>query len=122
MPRRRRLVQSIVRGLYQAMILGILARDGPLHGYAIRRRIAELSGGLLDPSESTVYDALKSLEAAGLIEGSWMIGRMGGPPRKYYRVTEEGRREAGELCKMLRRVFEAVLSLACGVEARLGDC
>ena len=114
MPRRKRLVQSIVRGLYQAIVLGILAREGPLHGYALRKRIIEATGGLLEPSESTVYDTLKSLGKAGLVKGSWMIGAEGGPPRKYYRVTEEGIRELREVCQILRRVFDTAASLACG--------
>lgn len=43
-------------------------KDGPLHGYAIRERVRELSGRRERPGQGSVYGALRRLKESGLIE------------------------------------------------------
>ena len=50
----------------------------------------------------TVYPALRRLEAAGFIESGWSHRRVeqsGGPPRKHYRLTRQGRDRLAVLCE-----------------------
>ena len=64
--------------------------DGPLHGYAISTRAAELSSGDVRLTAGTLYGALERMETRGLIEidGEETVdGRL----RRYYRITSAGR-------------------------------
>ena len=64
--------------------------DGPLHGYAISTRAAELSGGEVRLTAGTLYGALDRMAARGLVEidsEETVEGRL----RRYYRITGGGR-------------------------------
>src|SRR4051794_20657345 len=76
------------------MVLGILA-EGESYGYAILRRINELSGGELDWTEGLLYPLLHRLERLGHVESSWQAVT-GERRRKYYRVTDQGVAELAE--------------------------
>src|ERR1051326_8892873 len=85
------------------MVLGILA-EGESYGYAILKRINELSGGELDWTEGLLYPLLHRLERLGHVESSWQ-SVTGGRRRKYYRITDKGRPELAEQ----RRQWAAVV-------------
>ncbi|TDD26381.1 PadR family transcriptional regulator [Actinomadura sp. KC06] len=64
--------------------------DGPVHGYGIIKRSQELSGGRIRLAVGTLYGALDRLAGDGLIA----VDReetVQGRPRRYYRLTEDGR-------------------------------
>jgi DNA-binding PadR family transcriptional regulator len=74
--------------------------DGPLHGYAVIKRVQELSGGRVSLAVGTLYGALERMTDGGLIE----VDReevVAGRPRRYFRATALGREsvqeEAGRL-------------------------
>ncbi len=66
---------------------------GAAHGYAIGDAIEEASGGAIEPTTGSLYQALKRMQDEGLLqkaptpEGE----RSGGPPRLYFQLTELGR-------------------------------
>jgi len=64
--------------------------DGPLHGYAIIKRAAELSGGRVRLAAGTLYAALDRLTTAELVstEREEVVN---GRARRYYRLTDAGR-------------------------------
>ena len=63
--------------------------DGPLHGYAILKRVEELSGGRTRMSTGTLYGALERLSAEGLLApGAEEV--VDGRPRRAYTLTEQG--------------------------------
>ena len=70
------------------MILAVL-EEGPLHGYAIIEALQARSGGALDLPTGTVYPALRRLERAALLSGSW--SSVGGRDRRTYTLTRAGR-------------------------------
>jgi PadR family transcriptional regulator PadR len=72
-----------------AVILGVLA-DGPLHGYAIVRRLKDSSDGLLRLGEGQLYPALHRLEKAALVTAVW-DAQEGKPSRRVYSLTDQGR-------------------------------
>jgi DNA-binding PadR family transcriptional regulator len=81
--------------------------DGPLHGYAISARAAELSAGAVKLTAGTLYGALDRMERRVLVEvdGEETVdGRL----RRYYRITTGGRqavtREADRLAAAARVV------------------
>ena len=98
----KKLGKELHSGLYSYLILSLLNREGELHGYAIRKRLAELSNGRLVPSEGALYDILKGLKKLGLVEDEW--AEVGGRPRKYYRLTELGREVLWELRDEIREI------------------
>jgi PadR family transcriptional regulator PadR len=67
-----------------------------IHGYALARELARLEGSSLTMSQSTLYRALRRLEARGALESRWepmaAVEKDGrdGPPRRYYRVSSSG--------------------------------
>jgi PadR family transcriptional regulator PadR len=77
-----------VRGHLDGLILAVL-EDGPRHGYAIIEALQVRSGGALDLPTGTVYPALRRLERAGLLSGSW--NTVGGRERRTYTLTRAGR-------------------------------
>jgi PadR family transcriptional regulator, regulatory protein PadR len=69
--------------------------DGPLHGYAISTRAAELSEGEVRLTAGTLYGALDRMAARGLVEidrEETVEGRL----RRYYRITGRGRDAVAE--------------------------
>ena len=82
--------------------------DGPLHGYAIMRRAAELSGGEVRLSTGTLYALLERAIAEGLVvAGEPYVEN--GRQRRDYRLTPDGR---GELETETRRLQRATRSVA----------
>ena len=76
-----------------AIILGALV-DGPLHGYAIVKRLQKHSDGLLKLGEGQLYPALHKLEKAGMVLARW-DQQEGKPSRRVYALTDGGREELG---------------------------
>ena len=107
--------QTLDRHL-QPTILAILA-DGPLHGYAIVERLAQLP--LMNgckPDRPGVYRALNAMERQGVVTHAWAPSE-NGPAKRPYELTSEGRaclgkwittlnryrQELGDLVAMMRR-------------------
>jgi PadR family transcriptional regulator, regulatory protein PadR len=81
--------------------------DGPLHGYAIMRRAAELSGGDVRLSTGTLYALLERAMAEGLVvAGEPYVEN--GRQRRDYRLTPEGRGELGAETLRLQRAARIV--------------
>ncbi|MFG1920351.1 PadR family transcriptional regulator [Cryptosporangium sp. NPDC048952] len=70
------------------MLLAVL-EPGPLHGYAVIEALRQRSGGRFDLPTGTVYPALRALERAGYLSGSWST--VGGRKRRTYQLTGSGR-------------------------------
>jgi len=73
------------------LILTIL-KEGKSYGYSIIQRVKDLSGGTLEWSDGMLYPVLHRLEKEGNIKSEWMI-TANGRKRKYYSITEQGKRE-----------------------------
>jgi PadR family transcriptional regulator, regulatory protein PadR len=99
-----KVTKDLVAASATPMVLGILA-DGESYGYAILRRINELSDGELDWTEGLLYPLLHRLERLGHVESSWQ-SVPGERRRKYYRITDSGLAELAEQ----RRQWDTVVS------------
>ncbi len=87
--------KHLVAASSEPLLLSLLSVEES-YGYAIIRRVSELSGGTLEWNEGMLYPVLHRLEKRGLIEARW--GKSDeGRRRKYYRATEAGRRAAVDL-------------------------
>jgi transcriptional regulator len=79
-------------GTLDLLILKSLDTMGPLHGYAIARRIERVAGGPLRLSQGAVYPALIRLEQEGWIATEWGISETNRRV-KFYSLTKPGRKQ-----------------------------
>jgi PadR family transcriptional regulator PadR len=84
------------------IVLAILA-EGDSYGYAILKRVRELSGGHMEWTDGMLYPVLHRLERLGHVEARWEVAESG-RRRKYYGITPGGRAQLAEE----RRQWQAV--------------
>lgn len=88
------VTKDLVAASATPMVLGILLQ-GESYGYAILKRVNEMSAGKLAWTDGLLYPLLHRLERAGHIESTWRTPP-GGRRRKYYRITHQGRVELAD--------------------------
>jgi PadR family transcriptional regulator PadR len=97
---------QLLPGTLYMMILRTLA-TGPLHGYAISRRIKQCSAGVLDVEEGSLYPALNRMLVKGWLEAEWGTSDTNRKAR-FYHLTDEGRKqlasEATEFDKLVNAI------------------
>ena len=80
--------KDLVAASATPLVLAILS-EGESYGYAIIKRVGELSGGELQWTDGMLYPLLHRLERNGLVEAVWGRSETG-RRRKYYRLTPAG--------------------------------
>jgi DNA-binding PadR family transcriptional regulator len=86
--------KDLVAASSTPIVLAILAeRDS--YGYAILKRVQELSEGRLEWTDGMLYPVLHRLERQGLVEARWEVAE-NGRRRKYYGITPRGREQLAE--------------------------
>ena len=107
----RKLQKELSAGTVSLALLALLARTAkPLYGYQIAKELDSYGGGL-PVKQGTLYPVLRSLETAGFLS-SEVEPSVSGPPRRYYSVTDEGRKALGfwrEAWIRTREFVDAVL-------------
>jgi PadR family transcriptional regulator PadR len=83
---------DVLQGTLALMTLKTLDVLGPLHGYAVARRIEQISGDLLSVNQGTLYPVLLKLEQEGSIASEWGVSENNRKAR-FYRLTREGRKQ-----------------------------
>lgn len=81
--------KDLVQGTLDLLILKIVALE-PMHGWAIARRIRQMSSEVLQVGQSALYPALHKLEQQGWIKAEWKISETN-RRAKYYSLTRAGR-------------------------------
>jgi len=84
--------RDVLQGTLALMVLKTLDVLGPLHGYAIARRIEQISGDLLSVNQGTLYPVLLKLEQEGSIAAEWGASENNRKAR-FYRLTRGGRKQ-----------------------------
>jgi PadR family transcriptional regulator, regulatory protein PadR len=85
-------LSEVPYGTLDLLILRTLEAMGPLHGYAIARRIEQVSGDSLQLSQGSVHPALTRLEQEGWIRTDWGISETNRKV-KLYSLTRSGKRQ-----------------------------
>ena len=102
---------DVLRGSLDLLVLKTLSL-APMHGWGITQRVQQISDGVLEVNQGSLYPALQRLEKNGLITSDW--GTTDNNRRaRYYRLTAAGRRALGAEVESWRRFaagLEAVLS------------
>ena len=92
------------------IILAILAR-GEDYGYDIIQKVKSISGGSLEWTDGMLYPVLQRMEMDGLITSAWKLSA-GERPRRYYTITDSGRRELESELVSWKNVWSALIRLA----------
>src|SRR5437870_11010202 len=107
----------LLQGTLDMLILKVAAL-GPIHGYAIVRRIQQISRDALEIRQGSLYPALYRLENRGWLKSEWKITE-GGREAKFYSLTKTGKQqlkaetaEWKRLCDAISLVLETV---DCGI-------
>jgi DNA-binding PadR family transcriptional regulator len=101
-----RIDKDLVAASATPLVLGILS-DGALYGYAILKRVSELSGGRMEWTDGMLYPLLHRLERLGYVSSSWGTSDAG-RRRKTYAITAAGRGVLAERQKQWTVVADAL--------------
>ena len=85
------MTQELLPGTLYMMVLRTLA-SGPLHGYAIARRIQDASRGGLQIEDGSLYPALNRMLVKGWLKAEWGTSENNRRAR-FYQLTPEGRKQ-----------------------------
>jgi PadR family transcriptional regulator len=103
---------DVLQGTLDLMILQTVATLGPLHGYAVAARLAQVSSGAIQVNMGTLYPGLLRLEQRGFVRAHWERTENNRRAR-YYSITAAGRRrldtEKAEWARM-SAIMQAVLT------------
>src|SRR5271155_883678 len=87
----RKFQKELNGGLVGLILLAVLDRSTEdLYGYEIAKRLANANEGISIFKEGTIYPVLRALSAGNLLT-SRIVPSYSGPPRRYYRITAQGR-------------------------------
>lgn len=98
--------RELARGTVELAVLSLLV-DRPRYGWDLISTMNETTGGSPEVKEGTLYPILHRLEDAGYVATSWEAeGR--GQPRKYYRITTDGKARLEVLRAEWHRLVEGM--------------
>jgi PadR family transcriptional regulator PadR len=87
----KKFQKDLNAGLVALVLLAVLdATHEDLYGYEIAKRLQKANEGEALFKEGTIYPVLRALSASGWLT-SRIVPSYSGPPRRYYRITDEGR-------------------------------
>jgi PadR family transcriptional regulator, regulatory protein PadR len=98
--------KDLVAASATPIVLGILA-EGDSYGYAILKRVQEVSGGKLEWTDGMLYPLLHRLERLGQVKATWGTSAEG-RKRRHYRITAFGREALAEQRRQWAAVTEAL--------------
>jgi PadR family transcriptional regulator, regulatory protein PadR len=102
--------KDVLRGTLDLLVLKTLSL-APMHGWGVSQRVQQLSSGVLEVNQGSLYPALQRLEKEGLITSDWGTTENNRRAR-YYEITPAGRRALGDELESWKRFaagLEAVL-------------
>jgi len=108
-----RWTQQFRKGSTRLAILQLVG-ERERYGYEIIAAIRDRTKGALELAEGNVYPALHALEAEGHITSTWREVEPGVPPRKYYRITAQGRAHRAALVQEWKDYAGAIARLLDG--------
>lgn len=97
---------DLVQGTLDLLILKTLSLEAK-HGWAIAKRIQQVSGEVLQVQQGSLYPALHRLEQQGWIKAKWMESETG-RQAKFYSLTASGRKQLEEETANWSRLSTAI--------------
>jgi PadR family transcriptional regulator PadR len=100
---------DLVQGTLDLLILKVLALE-PMHGWAIARRISQMSGEILQVGQSALYPCLHKLEQNGWIRSEWAVSD-NNRRAKYYTLTKAGSKALEKEASQWERLSGAISTI-----------
>lgn len=108
----KKFQKELNSGTSSLVLLSVLSRSGePMYGYQIAKMLEENGPEVPMMKQGTLYPVLRSLEESGLLE-STVEPSVSGPPRRYYKITKDGRTALSEwleLWKQTKKFVDSIL-------------
>jgi DNA-binding PadR family transcriptional regulator len=95
---------NLYKGSLSTIVLKLLADKGKMYGYQITRDVEQITSGELVVTEGALYPILHKLEAKGLL--SVEMKKVNNRIRKYYFITEKGKKETVNLLTEMKAYIE----------------
>src|SRR2546421_10030724 len=109
---------EVLQGTLDLMVLRTLAVMGSQHGFGLARRILQVSEGLLDLNQGTLYPALLRLEQRRWIKSRWGVSD-NNRKAKFYELTSRGRTQIAEETESWARTVSVMAKFLLKPEADL---
>jgi len=84
--------QEVLHGSLTLLVLRTLDTMGPMHGWGIARRIEQMSEGILELNQGTLYPALLRMQQMGWISSKWGASE-NNRRAKFYAITKSGKKQ-----------------------------
>ena len=97
---------DLVQGTLDLLILKTISLEAK-HGWAIAKRIQQISGDVLQVQQGSLYPALHRLEQQGWIRGKWEESETG-RQAKFYSLTAAGRKQLEQEAANWKRLSSAI--------------
>ena len=97
---------DLPQGTLDLLILKVIAL-GPVHGYAIAQRLEQVSRGVVQVPEGSLYPALHRLENRGFLVADWKETETG-REAKFYRLTRKGGKQLESETADWQRLIDAI--------------
>ena len=85
---------ELIKGTLKTIVLKLLSDSDKMYGYEITQKVKELTGGKIQLTEGALYPTLHAMEAQGILTTD--VVNVGNRIRKYYSVTETGKKVAND--------------------------
>lgn len=109
-----KFTQQIKKGVLEMIVLNIIQQKRT-YGYELIQKLEKEGESFFDLKEGTLYPVLYRLEDSGFIKASWHTEEGRTAPKKYYEITEEGRKILEEYRKIWAD-FKICVDRLCGEE------
>jgi PadR family transcriptional regulator PadR len=103
-----KLERELMRGAAPTAVMQLLS-SGEKYGYELVESLTNHTNGVLGIGQSTLYPLLYNLEAKGLVTSR--LDESGARPRRFYRLTQHGRRKLADDTRQWQALWEAFRSL-----------
>ncbi|EAR64947.1 Transcriptional regulator, PadR family protein [Bacillus sp. NRRL B-14911] len=98
--------KELLKGSIDILLLSLLSEKDS-YGYEMTKEIRKKSDEAYSMNEGTLYPALKRLEAKGFVTSYWHQ-ELEASRRKYYSITEDGRKELGKKLKNWNKISDLI--------------
>lgn len=95
---------NLYKGSLSTIVLKLLNDKGKMYGYQITREVEKITSGELVVTEGALYPILHKLEAKGLL--SVELAKVNNRTRKYYFITETGKKETLNLIREMKSYLQ----------------
>ena len=97
---------DLIKGSLKTIVLKLLKEEGPMHGYAITRKVEDLTKGKIKLTYGALYPVLHKLESDGILVTATEIHN--NRTRIYYALTDRGQSVVREKIKELSDFIDSL--------------